>query len=249
MKASAYSLEGKIFKEIELPKIFEEPPRPDLIKRAVLSDESRLKQPKGNYRWAGFETSARYVGRKDDFGAVKNKGIPHLPHEVLPKGRLGKVKRVPLAVKGHRAHPPKPEKKIVEEINKKEYEKALKSAIATTAVHEMVEKRMNEKISLSLPLVIEGKFEQLKKTKEAMAVFEALNLGRLIEKAKKNGKKGPLVVVSKLTNAAKNIPGVEVVEVSKLKVMHLAPGTHPGRLTIYTENAIGELSQRFGDKA
>jgi len=249
MKTSTYSLEGKVVKEITLPAVFEEPARPDLVKRAVLSDESKLKQPKGNYPLAGFETSARYRGRKEDFGAVKNRGIPHLPHEVLPKGRLGKVKRVPLAVKGHRAHPPKPEKRIVEEMNKKEYLKALKSAIAMTASHDFVERRINSKISLSLPLVIEGKFEDLKKTKDAFAVLQSLNLGRLIEKAKRNGRKGPIVVVSKASRAAENIPGVDVVEVGRLKVMHLAPGAQPGRLAIYTEKAVEALSQKFGGKA
>ncbi|MEM3422539.1 MAG: 50S ribosomal protein L4 [Candidatus Bilamarchaeaceae archaeon] len=248
MKASVYSLEGKVSREIKLPKCFEELPRPDLIKRAVLSDESKLKQPKGNYPWAGFETSARYRGRKEDYGAVKNRGIPHLPHEVLPKGRLGKVKRVPLAVKGHRAHPPKPEKKIVEKINKKEYEKALKSAISMTAMHDIVAKRMNEKLSISLPLVIDSKFEEIKKTKEALQLLQSLNLSTIIEKAKNNGKKGPLIVVSKFSKAAKNIPGVDVIDVKKLKVMHLAPGAHPGRLTIYTENAIDALAKKFGDR-
>lgn len=248
MKASTYSLEGKVVKEIELPKLFQEPARPDLVKRAVLSDESKLKQPKGNYPLAGFETSARYRGRKEDYGAVKNRGIPHLPHEVLPKGRFGKVKRVPLAVKGHRAHPPKPEKRIVERMNKKEYEKALKSAIAMTAMHDIVEKRMNAKLSISLPLIIDGKFEDVKKTKDVLQLLQALNLGLLIEKAKYNGKKGPLVVVSKFSKAANNIPGVDIVSVEKLKVMHLAPGTYPGRLTIYTERAIEALAQKFGDK-
>ncbi len=248
MKASVYSLEGKVSREIELPKVFEEKARDDLIKRAVLSDESKLKQPKGNYRYAGFETSARYRGRKEDFGTVKNRGIPHLPHEVLPKGRLGKVKRVPLAVGGHRAHPPKPEKKIIEEINKKEYAKALGCAIAATAVRDVVTKRTKYKTGLSLPIVIDAKFEDLKKTKDASAVINALNLANMINNCKKNGTKGPLVVVSRLSKAAENIPGVDVVAVEKLRVRHLAPGTHPGRLTIYTEKAIDEIA-KMGVKA
>lgn len=247
MKASVYSLEGKIIREIELPSCFQEEPRPDLIKRAVLSDESKLKQPKGNYPFAGFETSARYRGRKEDYGAVKNRGIPHLPHEVLPKGRLGKVKRVPLAVKGHRAHPPKPEKHLVEKINKKEYAKAIRSAIAMTAMHDKVAERMKQKLSLSLPIILDSGFEELKKTSDVVELLEKLNLGPIIKKSKENGRKGPLIVVSKSLKAARNIPGVDVVDVEKLKVMHLAPGTHPGRLTIYTEKALDAISKKFGD--
>ncbi|MFH1221758.1 MAG: 50S ribosomal protein L4 [Candidatus Micrarchaeota archaeon] len=248
MKASIYSLEGKVMKDIELPKVFDAIPRPDLVKRAVLSDETKLKQPKGNYRFAGFETSARYRGRKEDYGAVKNKGIPHLPHEVRPKGQFGKVKRVPLAVKGHRAHPPKPEMKIVEEINKKEYAKALQSALAMTAIREYVSKRTKSKVTVSLPLIVEGKFEDLKKAKEVAAVFNLLNLADFIENCKLNGTKGPLVVVAKMSKAAENLPGVDVVSVDLLRARHLAPGTHPGRLTIYTERAIEKIAQTFGGK-
>jgi large subunit ribosomal protein L4e len=112
MKATVYSLEGKVLKQIDVPEFFKSPGRDDLVKRAVLSEETKEKQPKGNFKFAGLETSARYRGRKEDFGTVKNKGIPHLPHEVLPKGQIGKVKRVPHAVKGRRAHPPEPQKMV-----------------------------------------------------------------------------------------------------------------------------------------
>jgi large subunit ribosomal protein L4e len=216
-----------------------------LIKRAVLSDESKLKQPKGSYRWAGFETSARYRGRKEDFGAVKNKGIPHLPHEVLPKGGLGKVKRVPLAVKGHRAHPPKPEKHIVEEINKKEYRKALKSAIGMTANRDAVIRRTNLKITASLPIVVEAGFENVKKAKEAAAFFSSLNLIELVEKSKQSGSIGLLVVVSRMSKAAENLAGVDVVTVEQLKIMHLAPGACPGRVAIFTEKAVEKIAQMY----
>ena len=86
MKATVYSIEGKALRQIDLPGVFESPQREDLVKRAVLSEESREYQPKGNFRLAGLLTSARYRGRKEDYGSGKNKGIPHLPHEVLPGG-------------------------------------------------------------------------------------------------------------------------------------------------------------------
>ncbi len=244
MKGSLYSLEGKVLKEIELPKVFEEPLRHDLVKRAVLSDESRLHQPKGPYRYAGMETSARYRGRKEDYGTTKNMGIAHRPREVLPEGRYGKVKRTPSAVKGRRSHPPKPEKKIVESINKKEYAKAMKSALAFTADRKTVCSRMNCDIGVSLPVVLDNSFEKLSKTKEVLSVLKALNLTSLVEKAKKRkGAKSALIVVSEgnVLKAAKNIPGVDVIAAEKLKVMHLAPGAHPGRVTIFTENALSVL--------
>lgn len=250
MKGSVYSLEGKAVKEIDLPPVFDAEKREDLVKRAVLSEESKQYQVKGNYRFAGMETSARYRGRKEDYGTGKNMGIAHRPHEVLPGGRLGKVKRSPSAVKGRRAHPPKTEKKIVEDINQKEYAKAMKSALAFTADRETVNKRMKSDIKLSLPLIVDNSLEGLKKTKEVLAVLKSLNMMPLVEKAKKNGTKSPLIVVSEgdVLKSASNIPGVDVVKVQELKVRHLAPGTHPGRVTIFTEKSLAALAEKVGGR-
>ncbi|MEW6722898.1 MAG: 50S ribosomal protein L4 [Candidatus Micrarchaeota archaeon] len=247
MKATVYSIEGKALRQIDLPAVFESPQRADLVKRAVLSEESRTYQPKGSYRFAGLETSARYRGRKEDFGAVKNKGIPHLPHEVLPKGQLGRVKRVPHAVKGRRAHPPKVAKITAEKMNRKEHLKALGSALAFSADRQSVTGRARSDIGVSLPLVLESGFEKLSKTKDVLKVMEALNLARFIEKAKRNGTKSALIVVSDghAGKAGFSLPGVDVVKASSLKVKDLAPGTHPGRLTLFSESALPELAKRF----
>jgi large subunit ribosomal protein L4e len=247
MKATVYSIEGKALKQIDLPAVFESPKREDLVKRAVLSEESRLYQPKGSYRFAGLETSARYRGRKEDFGTVKNKGIPHLPHEVLPKGQLGKVKRVPHAVKGRRAHPPKAQKNTVELINKKEHSRALASALSFSADRETVCRRVHSDIGVSIPIVLESNFEKLGKAKDVRKVLDALNLGKLLDKARRNGTRSALVVISAgpVKKAAANLPGVDVVRASELSVKDLAPGTHPGRLTLFSESAIPEIAKRF----
>ena len=247
MKTTLYSIDGKALKQIELPDFFADQYRDDLIKRAVLSDESREYQPKGAYKFAGLETSAKYRGRKEMYGAIKNKGIPHLPHEVLPKGQFGKVKRVPHAVKGRRAHPPKPEKKLIEEVNKKEYRKALKSALAGTAQKNVVVSRYNGLYSFdSYPIVLEDSFENIKKTKDVLKVFNAFKLNSLIIKSKSNGSRGALVVATgNVLKAARNISGVDAISPSKIKVKHLAPGCLGGRVAIYTESAITELKKMF----
>jgi large subunit ribosomal protein L4e len=247
MKATVYSIEGKALKQIDLPGVFESPQREDLVKRAVLSEESMTYQPKGNFRLAGLLTSARYRGRKEDYGSGKNKGIPHLPHEVLPGGQLGKVKRVPHAVKGRRAHPPKPQKKIVEFINKKEHLRALASALSYSANRDAVVKRSNAEIGVAFPIVLENNFENIKKTKDVLKVLEALKLDKMLYKSKKNGTKSALIVVAsgQLIKAAANLPGVDVVKASDLQVRDLAPGTHPGRLTLFSENSLPEIVKRF----
>jgi large subunit ribosomal protein L4e len=65
---------------------------------------------------------------------------------------------------------------------------------------------------------------------------------------------GPLIVVAEnkgIMEASRNIPGVEVVTVNDLNVEMLAPGTHPGRLTIWTNSAIEKLNELHsgGEKA
>ncbi len=61
---------------------------------------------------------------------------------------------------------------------------------------------------------------------------------------------GPLIVVvdgKTLVNAASNLPGVEITTVTNLNTEMLAPGTHPGRLTVWTNGAIEKLSTMYGE--
>ena len=258
MKAQVYSVEGKALREVELPKQFSSDVRADLIARAAIADQTTHYQPKGNDPRAGMETSARYKGRKEDFGSGKNKGTAIRPREILPKGRLGKVKRIPSAVKGRRAHPPHVNQIIIEKINKKEYRVALVSAIAATASKETVEAR-GHKVSAKLPIVFDNSFESISKTKDIYKVLYPLigdDLNRADYgkprsgvRARKGGKvypKSAIIAVSKdspILKAARNIPGVDVVEVSKLTVEKLAPGAKAGRLAIYTEAALLEIAK------
>lgn len=253
-----YSVDGKALREVELPAQFSADVRLDLISRAAISDQTKLYQPKGNDPRAGMETSARYRGRKEDFGSGKNKGTAIRPREVLPKGRLGKVKRIPSAVKGRRAHPPHVNKIIIEKVNKKEYRVALVSAIAATAHKDVVQSR-GHKVSVNLPLVLENSFESVAKTKDAYKALSALIGADLARsdygkprsgvRARKGGKvypKSAIIAVSKdapLLLAARNIPGVDVVKVSDLSVLALAPGAKAGRLAIYTEAALAEIAK------
>ncbi len=261
MKANVYSLEGQAVRQVELPKQFTEPVRPDLIRRAVISEQTREYQPKGSFKQAGVQTSADYKGRKEDYGSIKNHGISRLPREKLPKGRFGKVRIVPFSVKGRRAHPPKPEKILIERINRKEYAKAINSAIAATAKKELVSKRGHAVEGVKeFPLIISGDFEKIAKTKDVIKVLASLGLEKELERGKerkkltgvagrrRGGTRSPrtvLVVLGEQCGALKgsrNIAGVDVAFAGQLKASLLAPGTHAGRLTLWTENAIKKLS-------
>jgi large subunit ribosomal protein L4e len=256
VNVSLYSKDGSQSGKIELPSAFSEEVREDLIRRAVLSEETELLQPKGAFKRAGLQTTARYIGRKEAYHSLKNRGIAKLPRELYPKGRIGRVRVVPWSVKGRRAHPPKVEKIIVERINAREKKKALLSAISATAKKEFVGKK-HVLPKIDIPIVFDDSCSSLSKTKEVAKLFEQLELIKDVQRAKSkrkpnNGRKGGvktphsvLLVVDKedkLMKAAKNLPGVSVAKVDSLKVSDLAPGGVPGRLTVWTKSAISRLS-------
>ncbi|MCJ7767636.1 50S ribosomal protein L4 [Candidatus Bathyarchaeota archaeon] len=258
--AKVFNLEGKAVGKIDLPTVFATPLRPDVIKRAVLAMQSNRLQPQGRDRMAGKRTTAESRGT--------GQGIARLPRRKTGGGRAAFA---PGTVGGRQGHPPMSEKRIVRKISKKEKRLALFSAIAATASKETVARRGHSiEDVLQIPLVVTSELETLQKTKEVEETL--IRLGVLSElfrvkesrtvragRGKSRGRKmkqgvGPLIIVAEnggIKEAGRNIPGVDVVSVVDLNVEILAPGTHPGRLTIWTSNAIEKLVglQGKGDQA
>jgi large subunit ribosomal protein L4e len=107
-------------------------------------------------------------------------------------------------------------------------------------------------------LIVDDSFEELEKTQEVAEVFQNLGAWADVERAsrkkirsgkgkmrgrKYKKKKGPLVVATRSLTSARNLPGVDVVAVHNLGPEHLAPGTHPGRLVIWTKSAVKALEE------
>ncbi|MFH1240508.1 MAG: 50S ribosomal protein L4 [Candidatus Diapherotrites archaeon] len=265
MKADVYSVEGKKVKEISLPKVFDTEYDSALIKRSVLASQSARLQPKGAYQNAGMDNSAVMKGRRSfpASGRSINVGHARLPRVKSHRALLaGHVARVAQARGGKRAHPPKIEQRIEEKINKKEKKKALASAIATTVNYALVSKR-HKIAGIKLPIIMEDKFAELKKTADVKSVLEKLNLYTDVENAKNKKhvragkgklrgrkykrKKSLLIVTGKqapVYRAARNLEGVEICTVRNLNAELLAPGAEAGRLTIWLESAISALETR-----
>ncbi len=271
LKAQVLDLSGKPQKQVELPSAFDTVVDPNLIKRAVLSIQSGRLQPKGNKIGAGRQNTAVFVGVRWLPASERSQNIGHARLHRLKNRRnlvAGRVAKVPQAVGGPRAHPPKVEKKIAEFINKKEKKKALWSAIAATGRKELVQKRGHVlQNGTALPLVVENKFEELTKTKDVTSVLKAIKVYSDIENAKTKKrlrpgkgklrgrkykrKKSVLIVTgskAKLYKGARNLEGVDVVQAQKLNAELLAPGANPGRLTVWTENALHELTKKPENK-
>jgi len=140
------------------------------------------------------------------------------------------------------------------------------SALAASALPALVLARGHriEKIE-EVPLVVGAAIEELKKTKEAVALLKALGAYEDVVKVSNSRKlragkgklrnrrhrqrRGPLIVYKEdkgITKAFRNLPGVEVVNVTRLNLLQLAPGGHLGRFVIWTEGAFGLLDEVFG---
>ena len=264
MKATVYSIDGKDVKKIDLPEVFSEDYRPDMITRAVTAIQSHRLQPHASDPWAGLKSSARYHGRRAAYRSGINKGMSRLPRIKTGGGGLGAVRLVSHAVGGPKAFPPQVEKVLAKELNKKERRLAIRSAIAATANPTLVAKRGHVVEAMTFPIIFEDDFEKLDKTQKVVALLEKLGLEAELVRAKvkkvragkgtKRGrayrkKKSFLVVVAKaagITRACRNLPGVDVTCAEKLNAELLAPGTHAGRLTIWTESALKKAEEVFG---
>jgi large subunit ribosomal protein L4e len=254
--AGIFDLQGKSTGKTTLPKIFSTPLRPDVIKRAVLAIQSSRLQPQGRDPMAGKRTTAESRGT----GSATAR-VPRI------KGGSGRAAFAPSTVKGRQPHPPRAETKIVKKIPKKEAKLALFSAIAATAQKDIVASRGHRIDNvLEIPLIIDSAIEGLTKAKEVEETLTRLGViqdiarvrdSRKIRagKGKHRGRKmkqavGPLIVVvdsKSLSHAASNVPGVQVTTVANLNTEMLAPGTHPGRLTLWTNGAIERLDKLYGE--
>ncbi|MBU1203631.1 MAG: 50S ribosomal protein L4 [Nanoarchaeota archaeon] len=264
MKAAVYDTQGKKISQIELPVQFEEPYHPDLIKRAVLAIRANKRQPYGAAPRAGKRHSVRISKRRRDYKGSYGHGISRAPKKTMWRrgtqfGWEGAF--APGTKGGRKAHPPKAEKDFSVKININEKRKAIRSALSATLNRELVETR-GHKLGEIYPIILESKAELLEKTKDVKKLLSSFKLEKELERNKKKKiragkgklrgrkytrKRGMLMVISskcKLSSSAQNIPGVEVTEVRNLNTELLAPGTHAGRLTIYTDKAIEEIKSK-----
>ena len=255
ISAKVFDLKGKEVSQLSLPQIFNTPNRPDVIKRAVVTIQSHKYQPQGRDPMAGKRNTAESRGT--------GLGISRMPRL---KARGQRAAFAPGTVGGRSAHPPEAEKKIRKKLPKKEMRLALRSAVAATGSKEAVASRghMVDDVP-DFPLVVVDEIQNLKKTKE---IEDALiNLGvwsdifRVKEsrkvragKGKMRGRKmkqavGPLLVICKndgVAESARNLSGIDVASVENLNAELLAPGTHSGRLTVWTSSAFEKLETVFG---
>jgi len=95
MKIPVVNMKNEEIDQIELPKIFETPIRPDVVKRAVITQQSHRFQPQGRDPMAGKRTTAESKG----VGLGRSR-VPRLKNSMRAAFGVS-------IVGGHQAFPPK----------------------------------------------------------------------------------------------------------------------------------------------
>jgi large subunit ribosomal protein L4e len=247
--ANMIDIQGANKGQIALPSAFSEKVRNELIRRAVLAENTYKLQPQGHFLLAGMQTTATYYGAMHEYRSGRHMGDAIRPRQKLGGGVQGDVRKIPSATKGRRAHPHMIEKTIVENINRREYQNAIKSAVAAT---------ISENASVRSPIIFTNEIEAVAKTKDVVSILGKIGLSQMVEsshdsKRVKKGlkrstkqkiyKRSVLFVVSggKILNSARNLAGVDVCKVEDMTANLLAPGGNLGRTTVWSENAIKKL--------
>jgi len=155
-------------------------------------------------------------------------------------------------------------------ISKGQRRYATSSALAATAVPALVMARGHRVENVpEVPLVVaDAEIDGITKTKEAIALLQAVHAYDDVERVKASRKirpgkgksrnrrhvqrKGPLIIHNKdrennsVFPAFRNIPGVDICHVGRLNLLQLAPGGHLGRFCVWTQSAFSELDSIFG---
>ncbi len=248
---NVYDLDGNTVRSVYLPTAFDEPLRPDLIRKAVNVHRANRRQPYGPSSKAGMMHAVSTWG--------KGRGVARVQR--LSQGR--RAAESPPNVGGRRAHPPKPEKQWNRKINRKERQKARRSALYATSVRDYVRGRGHRfRMALTLPVVATDEIETVFKTQEILEIFKKMGVHPDVRRAtrgkhvragrgRNRGRKyrvpcSVLLVVSELRGIERgvgNIAGVEVTTPSTLNTEQLAPGGDYGRLTIWTESALKMIGE------
>lgn len=270
MKANVLSIEGKKLKEINLPEFFSNEIREDIVSKVLESKKSM--QPYYPMLLAGKQYSASGIipHRRNVWKTHYKKGISRIPRKIMTRKGSQFVwigATIPGTVGGRRAHPPKISTMISKKkVNKKENKIAFFSALSATKSEKELRKKYSslknkDLKNLNLPLVVESKFLSLKTNQMIESLKKILDsdLSQIAFKKKsvRSGKgklrgrkhkknSGALIVVGNNEKINWNI--MDYSSVKNLGVTDLAEGGQ-GRLTIYTEEAIKELNEKFSNSS
>lgn len=256
-----YSADGKAAdKQIAIPEVLLAPIRPDIVQFVHTNIAKNDRQAYAVAPEAGKQTSAESWGT----GRAVSR-IPRVPGGGTSRsgqGAFGNMCRG-----GRMFGPTKTWRKWHRKVNLNQRRYAVVSALAASSVPALVMARGHKIEQVpEVPLVVStDSVKDLNKTKQAVALLTALGAGDDLKRVANSKhlragkgkmrnrrfkqKLGPLVVFNEkgpLTQAFRNIPGVDLVNVSRLNLLKLAPGGHLGRFVLWTQDAFERLEDLYG---
>merc|ERR1712063_62749 len=255
-----WDAEGKSTSQQALPAVLTAPIRSDVVQFVHTNLNKNSRQAYAVAVGAGYQTSAESWGT--------GRAVARIPR--VPGGgthRAGQAAFGNMCRGGRMGAPTKVWRRWHRRVNLNQKRMAVCSALAASALPSLVMARGHSIDNVpEVPLVISNDaVSGLEKTKAAVALLKAINAYDDVEKSG-NSKKlragqgkrrnrrfvrhvGPLVVYDEsgpLTRAFRNLPGVELCQVSRLNLLRLAPGGHLGRFIIWTEGAFKQLDTVYG---
>lgn len=256
-----FSSDGKQSGEVQLPQVFSTKFNYTTFKKAFLAEQSEGFQLKYTDPMAGKRKVAELTKRRRSFKTSYGRGLDRTPRKTLSRigtnfNYMGAV--APNTVGGRQAHPPKAERKLVKEINKKERKLAINMGIAASVDIKQVSKFHAINGITELPIVIDDSAIAVKKTKDAVKLFSSIGLNGELERVLQRGirsgkgrlrgrkyrkKLGIVLVVKdneKASNAFSNL-NIKVTNPSSLSMNDVSQAGRPGRLIIWTKGAIENL--------
>jgi len=255
-----FGADGKSTSQISIPSVLLGPIRPDVVQFVHTNMNKNARQPYAVAWNAGEQTSAESWGT--------GRAVARIPR--VPGGgthRSGQAAFGNMCRGGRMFAPSKTWRRWHRKINVNQRRFAVVSALAASAVPALVMARGHQIDAVpEVPLVVAtSAIQTLTKTKEAVALLSALGADADVDrvanskrlrpgKGKARGRRyvqklGPLVVFNErgpLTRAFRNIPGVDLVSVTRLNLLKLAPGGHLGRFVVWTQDAFERLESLYG---
>nr|XP_045016552.1 60S ribosomal protein L4 [Jaculus jaculus] len=257
---SVYSEKGESSgKNVTLPAVFKAPIRPDIVNFVHTNLRKNNRQPYAVSELAGHQTSAESWGT--------GRAVARIPRvrgggtHRSGQGAFGNMCRG-----GRMFAPTKTWRRWHRRVNTTQKRYAICSALAASALPALVMSKGHriEEVP-ELPLVVEDKVEGYKKTKEAVLLLKKLKAWNDIKKVyasqrmragkgkmrnrRRIQRRGPCIIYNEdngIIKAFRNIPGITLLNVSKLNILKLAPGGHVGRFCIWTEGAFRKLDELYG---
>ncbi len=252
-KATLYDIKGKKKSEISLPKIFSLPIREDIVQKSLEIEKyihPYAPSPEAGRRHSASGTISH---KRHDWKGHYGRGISRVPRKTMWR-RGTQFFWIGAEVSGTRggrkAHPPKLAH-TPKRINKKEIQIALNSALASTASKKHIINRYSTLKDIStMPAVIES---LPGKTKELLIALKTIfkDAQHLLTKQKQTRPgKGKLRGRKYKANAGililtgnKEKPTTKQLDIIPLKDIRIADLYPLGRLTLFTKQAIEELSK------